>query len=111
MVFHLSARDVLVEDNVLYDNGRGILVGGIRVNAPPTNITLLRNRIYKNVIATTEDGVGIRVDTSTKVKVLHNTIHGIAEAAGLLIGRGDTGNSDQVEVKNNIVSDVGGRSP
>ncbi len=105
IVIHLSASDVTVEDNQLYENGRGISVGGVRVNGPPARISLRRNRIYRGINANGEDGVGIRVDTATAVKVLNNTIYGMP-GAGLMIGMGDTGNSDQVEVRNNIVAET-----
>jgi nitrous oxidase accessory protein NosD len=99
VVVHLSARDVTLEDNVLRDNGRGIQIGGVRQGPPPTHIVLRRNLVLAGRDA---DGTGIRIDTSSHVKVHHNTVWGMP-AYGLVVGNGDSGLSRNVEVRNNLL--------
>ncbi|MCP3099717.1 right-handed parallel beta-helix repeat-containing protein [Myxococcus sp. K15C18031901] len=105
VVVHLSASDVTLEDNVFYGNGRAINIGGTRVNAPPTRITVQRNLI-RDGLGGSEDGGGIRVDTSNTVKVLHNTVWNMPGAC-LTFGHGDTGASASLDVRNNIFAGCG----
>jgi nitrous oxidase accessory protein NosD len=106
VVVHLSARDVTLEENVLRGNGRGINVGGVRMGPPPTNIILRRNLVLDGYAADGNDGCGIRVDTSTNVKVQHNTVWNMP-GSGLTFGNGDSGPSAQLDVRNNVVADCG----
>ncbi|NPC84390.1 DUF1565 domain-containing protein, partial [Pyxidicoccus fallax] len=105
VVVHLSAKDVTVEDNVFYNNGRAISVGGVRVNGPPTNIIVRRNLI-RDALGGGEEGSGIRVDTSTNVKVQHNTVWNVPGPC-IVFGHGDTGNSAQLDVRNNVFAGCG----
>jgi len=102
VVVHVAARDVTLEDNELRDNGRGIQIGGERVGAPPTHIVLRRNRVFNGYNADGNDGSGIRVDTAIDVKVLHNTVWNMP-AYGLIVGNGESGPSQDVQVRNNIL--------
>jgi nitrous oxidase accessory protein NosD len=101
VVVHLSARDVILEDNVLRDNGRGIIIGGVRQGPPPTNIIVRRNLVLAGRDSD-GTGTGIRVDTSTNVKVHHNTVWNMP-TYGLVVGNGDSGLSQNVEVRNNLL--------
>ena len=106
VVVHLSARDVTLEENEVRDNGRGIQIGGIRVGAPPTHIVLRRNRVFDGYNANGNDGSGIRVDTSVDVKVDNNTVWNMP-AYGLVVGNGESGASQGVRVRDNILGACG----
>ncbi|MFP2907887.1 right-handed parallel beta-helix repeat-containing protein [Pyxidicoccus sp. 3LFB2] len=105
VVVHLSAKDVTLEDNVLYNNGRAISVGGVRVGAPPTNITIRRN-LVRDALGGSEEGSGIRVDTSTNVKVQQNTVWNVPGPC-LIFGHGDTGASASLDIRNNVFAGCG----
>ncbi len=102
VVVHLSASDVTLEDNEVRDNARGIQIGGVRVGAPPARVVLRRNRVFNGYGADGNDGSGIRVDTATDVKVLHNTVWNMPNY-GLIVGNGESGPSKDVQVRNNIL--------
>ncbi|MFY2559600.1 right-handed parallel beta-helix repeat-containing protein [Corallococcus terminator] len=105
VVVHLSASDVTLEDNVFYGNGRAINIGGNRVNGPPARIVIRRNLI-RDGLGGSEDGGGIRVDTSTDVKVQHNTVWNMPGPC-LTFGHGDTGPSAGLDVRNNVFAGCG----
>lgn len=102
VVVHMSARGVTLERNVVRDNGLGIVIGGVRTGAPPTNIVLLRNLVLNGYNADGSQGSGIRVDTSVNVKVHHNTVWNMP-ANCLVVGNGESGPSQNVEVRNNLL--------
>ncbi|ADO68793.1 right-handed parallel beta-helix repeat-containing protein [Stigmatella aurantiaca] len=106
MVIHLSASDVAVEDNVLRANGRGIVVGGVRVGAPPTRIIVRRNLVLDGDSSDGNDGLGIRVDTSTDVKVQHNTVWNMPGPC-LVFGHGTSGPSKTLDLRNNVLAGCG----
>ena len=102
IVVHLSARDVIVDGNTLWGNGKSIAVGGVRVNDPPTNIVVTRNVVRDGINANGEEGVGIRVGTSVNVKVTHNTVWNMPGACVFFAG-GDSGPTENIEVRNNVL--------
>jgi hypothetical protein len=106
VVVHLSAKDVTLEDNVFRGNGRGINIGGVRVGAPPTHIVLRRNLVLDGYAAEGNDGVGIRVDTSSDVKLQNNTVWNMPGSC-VYFGSGDTGPSAGLEVRNNVLAECG----
>ncbi|MFP2927530.1 nitrous oxide reductase family maturation protein NosD [Pyxidicoccus sp. 3LG] len=105
VVVHLSAKDVTLEDNVFYNNGRAISIGGVREGAPPTNIVIRRN-LVRDALGGSEEGSGIRVDTSTNVKVQHNTVWNMPGPC-LIFGHGDTGASASLDIRNNVFAGCG----
>ncbi|QDE93350.1 hypothetical protein BHS06_32610 [Myxococcus xanthus] len=105
VVVHLSAKDVTLEDNVFYNNGRAISIGGVRQGSPPTNIVIRRN-LVRDGLGGGEEGSGIRVDTTSNVKVHHNTVWNMPGPC-LTFGHGDTGASASLDVRNNVFSGCG----
>jgi hypothetical protein len=105
VVVHLAAKDVTLEDNVFYGNGRAISIGGVRMGNPPTNVVIRRNLI-RDALGGSEEGSGIRVDTSTNVKVQHNTVWNVPGPC-FIFGHGATGDSAQLDVRNNVFSGCG----
>lgn len=106
VVVHMSARDVTLEDNVLRGNGRAVNVGGVRVGAPPTRVVLRRNLVIDGYSADGNDGVGFRVDTSSDVKVQHNTFWNVPGAC-LYFGHGGSGPTQGLDARNNVMANCG----
>jgi nitrous oxidase accessory protein NosD len=100
LVVHYSAKNIIVEDNDISDAALGVAVGGNRVNAPPTNVSVRRNRIHG---LRTPEGSGIRIENGIDVRVLHNTITG-TNGFALVIGHGTGGASSNVAVRNNLIA-------
>lgn len=106
VVVHLSARDVTLEDNEFYGNGRAINVGGVRVNAPPTNVVIRRSRLHDGSTSSGDEGSGIRVDTSVNVTVQHNTVWNMPGIC-FIFGHGDSGPSQGMDARDNVFSGCG----
>lgn len=117
VIIHLSAEDVLVEDNVFYDNGAGIGLGvGHPANFPkwfteersPERITIRRNVIYDANQKRSWDGVaggGIGIDASgiKNLHIYHNTL-AYCSSVGIRLE-----NNDKVTILNNIFYESGFR--
>ncbi|MCP3103863.1 right-handed parallel beta-helix repeat-containing protein [Myxococcus sp. K15C18031901] len=98
VVVHYSAKNVVLEGNDISDAALGIAVGGNRVDAPPTNISVRRNRIHGLKMP---EGSAIRIENGVDVRVLHNTVTG-TEGFALVLGHGTGGDSTRVAVRNNL---------
>ncbi|AKQ65097.1 Pectin lyase like protein [Myxococcus hansupus] len=98
VVVHYSAKNVVIEENDIFDSSIGIAVGGNRVGAPPTNISIRRNRIHD---LKTPEGSGIRIENGSDVRVLHNTVVG-TDGFAFVVGHGTGGASSNVAVRNNL---------
>lgn len=102
VVIHMSASDVLVEDNEISDSGRGISLGGNRVGPMPAGVVIRRNRIHDIVVEGGTDGIGINVENSEGAHIEQNTFTRVAGWA-LRVGGGTNGPTDNLRVKNNIL--------
>ncbi|MCE9673294.1 right-handed parallel beta-helix repeat-containing protein [Myxococcus stipitatus] len=105
VVIHYSARDVRVEDNLVYDAGRGIAVGGSReADQPsPVQVVVRGNVIHDITRAGGSDGAGIRVENSRDVRVEGNTIDR-TEGYGMMLGLGSNGApSEDLTVRGNVI--------
>jgi nitrous oxidase accessory protein NosD len=102
LVVHYSARNVLIENNDVYDSGKGISVGGNRQGPMPTGIVIRRNRVYDITNKGGGEGSGIRLENSVGTVVVNNTITRVA-AAALVLGQGTGGPTQNVRVENNII--------
>ncbi|MFP2910316.1 nitrous oxide reductase family maturation protein NosD [Pyxidicoccus sp. 3LFB2] len=100
LVVHYSAKNVIVEDNDISNASLGVAVGGNRVGAPPTNVSVRRNRIHG---LKTPEGSAIRIENGADVRVLHNTISG-TNGFALVLGHGTGGDSTNVAVRNNLIA-------
>lgn len=115
VVVHYSARDVTVEDNEIYDSGKGISVGGNREGPMPTGIIVRRNRVHDMVTDGGGEGTGIRLENSQGAVVVNNSIARVATA--LILGHGTGGPTQAAVVRNNIVDaaplavSLGGQAP
>ncbi|HEY8205892.1 MAG TPA: right-handed parallel beta-helix repeat-containing protein [Myxococcaceae bacterium] len=102
VVIHMSASFVTVEDNDIFDSGRGISLGGNRVGPMPSGVVIRRNRIHDTVAVDGTDGVGIGVENSQGARIEQNTLTRLAGYA-LRVGGGTNGPTDQLKVRNNIL--------
>jgi len=102
VVVHMSARDVLIEGNEVYDSGKGISVGGNRQGPMPSGVIIRRNRVYDIITQGGGEGTGIRLENSEGAQVVNNTITRVASAA-LIVGHGTGGPTRNLTVENNII--------
>ncbi|WP_426745710.1 right-handed parallel beta-helix repeat-containing protein [Myxococcus faecalis] len=98
IVVHYSAKNIIIEDNDISQSSLGVAIGGNRLNAPPTNVSIRRNRIFN---LKTPEGSAIRIENGVDVRVLHNTVTG-TNGFALVLGHGTGGDSTNVAVRNNI---------
>jgi nitrous oxidase accessory protein NosD len=102
IVIHMSAAQVLVEGNDLYDAGKGIALGGNHVGPVPTGVIIRRNLIHDLLLTGGMEGTGIRVENAERPQILHNTMVRIAGPA-LRLGGGTGGATNAAVVRNNIL--------
>jgi hypothetical protein len=115
VVIHMSADDVLIEDNEIYRVGRAISLGGNHVGPVPQRVRILHNRIHDVQSGTGLDGVGISVANSSGAKVVGNAFTRVASAA-IELGDGTGGPTDSLRIADNLVDaafalKVGGAAP
>jgi hypothetical protein len=115
VVVHYSARNVLIENNDVYDSGKGISVGGNRQGPMPTGIVIRRNRVHDITTQGGGEGSGIRLENSEGTVVVNNTITRVSSSA-LVLGYGTGGPTQNVTVENNIIDSavavsLGGQRP
>ncbi|WP_147443939.1 right-handed parallel beta-helix repeat-containing protein [Corallococcus sicarius] len=102
MVVHMSAKNVLIEDNDFYDAGLAIGVGGNRYGPYPSGIVIRRNRIRDMLTLGGMTGGGVQLAVSTGTKVYNNTFTRL-QGPALIVGSGDGGPTENLVVKNNII--------
>ncbi|WNG40186.1 DUF1565 domain-containing protein [Archangium violaceum] len=102
MVVHMSAKNVLIEDNDFYDAGLAIGVGGNRYGAYPSGIIIRRNRIRDMITDGGMTGGGLQLAVSTGTQVYNNTFTRL-QGPALTVGTGDGGPTENLMVKNNII--------
>ncbi|RKH38606.1 right-handed parallel beta-helix repeat-containing protein [Corallococcus sicarius] len=114
LVIHYSAKNVVVEDNELYDASKGISVGGNHEGPVPQGIVVRRNRVHDITDAGGGEGTGIRLENSQGTVVANNTITRAKTA--IVLGHGTGGPTEALRVANNLVDapiavDLGGQAP
>ncbi|WP_199732904.1 MULTISPECIES: nitrous oxide reductase family maturation protein NosD [unclassified Corallococcus] len=114
LVVHYSAKNVLVEDNELYDASKGIAVGGNHEGPVPSSVVVRRNRLHDITDAGGGEGTAIRLENSQGTVVANNTITRAKSA--IILGHGTGGPTESLRVENNLVDspiavDVGGQAP
>ncbi|HEX8433872.1 right-handed parallel beta-helix repeat-containing protein [Archangium sp.] len=116
VVVHYSARNVTIEDNEVYDSGKGISVGGNHEGPVPGGVVVRRNRIHDITTTGGGEGTGIRFENSEGAVLLNNTVTRVAGAA-IIIGHGTGGATSNLRMENNLVAeaavavDLGGQRP
>lgn len=106
MVVHYSARRILIEGNRVWDSGRGLSLGGNLIwKEPVTDVIVRRNLVFNGTTAKGGSGDGLRVGTSRRVRLYHNTLASLP-VAGLRFGDGDHGPVEGLRVMGNIVYDT-----
>ena len=115
VVIHMSADDVLIEDNHIYRVGKAIALGGNHVGPVPQRVRIQRNRIHDVQAGTQLPGVGIEVQNSYGARVVGNAFARI-DLAALSVGNGDGGPTESLRVADNLFDAdlplvVGGSAP
>jgi nitrous oxidase accessory protein NosD len=115
VVVHMSAKNVTVEDNEIYDGGKGIALGGNHDGPMPNNVILRRNKIYGMKKGGTLEGAGIRVENSTNAVIVNNTFTDL-QGPALILGYGTGGPTQNLKVLNNVLDaspavDLGTQAP
>ncbi|WP_246357553.1 right-handed parallel beta-helix repeat-containing protein [Pyxidicoccus fallax] len=106
MVVHYSARRILIEGNRVWDSGRGLSLGGNLIwKEPVTDVIVRRNLVFDGTTEKGGSGDGLRVGTSRRVRLYHNTLASLP-VAGLKLGDGDHGPVEDLRVMGNIVHDT-----
>ncbi|WNG40188.1 DUF1565 domain-containing protein [Archangium violaceum] len=102
MVVHMSAKNILIEENEFYDAGAAIGVGGNRFGPMPSGIVIRRNRIRDMLTQGGMTGGGVILANSTGTQVVNNTFTRL-QGPAFVVGRGDGGPTQGLVVKNNII--------
>ena len=106
MVVHYSARRILIEGNRIWDSGRGLSLGGNVIwKEPVSDVIVRRNLVFNGTADKGGSGDGLRVGTSKRVRLYHNTLASLP-VAGLKLGDGDHGPAEDLRVMGNIVHDT-----
>lgn len=107
VVVHLSAKNVTVEGNEIFDSGKGIALGGNRLGGPmPAGVVIRRNNIHDLVKEGVMEGTGIRVENSDAAVIVQNTIWNVP-GYGMVLGHGTNGPTQNLTLKNNIIGGTG----
>jgi nitrous oxidase accessory protein NosD len=102
VVVHLSARNVRIEDNDIFDCGRGVSVGGNRVGALPTGILIQGNRFSDLLKDGGMEGSGVRVETSEGTRIENNTFVRL-QGPAVVAGFGSDSGARNLQVRNNRI--------
>ncbi|WP_164019273.1 right-handed parallel beta-helix repeat-containing protein [Pyxidicoccus trucidator] len=106
MVVHYSARRILIEGNRVWNSGRGLSLGGNLIwDVPVTDVIVRRNLVFNGTTEKGGSGDGLRVGTSRRVRLYHNTLASLP-VGGLKLGDGDHGPAEGLRVMGNIVHDT-----
>jgi hypothetical protein len=106
MVVHYSARRILIEGNRVWDSGRGLSLGGNLIwKEPVTDVIVRRNLVFNGTADKGGSGDGLRVGTSRRVRLYHNTLASLP-VGGLKLGDGDHGPARGLRVMGNIIYDT-----
>ncbi len=107
LIVHMSARNVLIEQNWIWDNGRALSLGGVRVlDRPVTDVAIRNNVVHSHTTASNGTGDGFRIGTSLRVELSNNTIVGMPNA-GIKAGDGSHGPAEDLRIFNNVIVDSG----
>jgi hypothetical protein len=101
MVVHMSAQNILIEENDFYHAGVGVGIGGNLYGPVIKGVVIQRNRFRDMRTDGGNKGGGIRLGVSDGATVLHNTFTRLPGAA-LEMGDGSSGPTRNPVVKNNL---------
>jgi hypothetical protein len=101
VVIHMSADDVLIEDNEIFRVGKAIALGGNHEGPVPQRVRIQRNRIHDVQTGPQLDGVGIEIQNSSGARVVGNAFARVASAA-ISLGDGDGGPTESLRIADNL---------
>jgi hypothetical protein len=100
IVCHHPVRELLIEENIIYDSE-----GGIRTGKECVDVTIQYNVIY-DIFSTNPNkccsGYGIQIDGTGDIKIYHNTFYSIPWALFWLAGEIET-----IKIHNNLFVKAG----
>lgn len=102
VVIHLSAKNVLVEGNDIFDAGKGIALGGNRFGPMPAGVVIRRNTIHDLVKDSVMEGAAMRIENSDGAVVVNNSFWNLP-GPGVILGHGTNGPTQNLVLKNNII--------
>jgi hypothetical protein len=102
IVIHMSAKNITVEGNEIYDAGKAIAIGGNHVGPVPSGVVIEKNLIHDMITGPDMQGIGIRLENSSGAKIQNNTFTQIAGPA-LMMGHGTGGATENLTVMNNVI--------
>lgn len=107
IVIHLSAKNVIVEGNEIYDAGKGIALGGNRIGGPmPAGVVIRRNTIHDLIKDSLMEGTAMRIENSDGAVVVNNVFWNL-QGPGVILGHGTNGPTQNLTLKNNIIGGTG----
>ncbi|HVE87845.1 MAG TPA: right-handed parallel beta-helix repeat-containing protein [Myxococcales bacterium] len=102
VVIHMSADDVLVEDNEIFRVGKAVALGGNHIGPVPHNVRIQHNRIHDVQSGYQLEGVGVLIQNSSGARVVGNSFARIARTA-ISVGDGDGGPTDSLRIADNLL--------
>ena len=102
MVVHMSAKNILIEENEFYNAGVGVGVGGNHYGPVPSGVVIQRNRFRDMWTKEGKSGGGLALENSEGTQVLNNTFTRLPGPA-IKAGGGTGGATSNLVVKNNLV--------
>ena len=102
IVIHMSAKNVTVEGNEIYDGGKAIAIGGNHTGPVPTNVVVRKNLIHDMITGPGMDGIGVRLENSSGAVIENNTFTNI-QGPALVVGHGTGGPTQNLTVENNVI--------
>lgn len=114
-VVHMSAKNVLIENNKVENVGRMLSLGGNRQGPMPAQVVIRKNKIRNVMTGNGMEGIAISVANADRPIIEHNTFADISVMA-VRIGDGTNGPTDGLTLRNNILSgpralQVGSQAP
>ena len=106
---------MVIEDNEVYDSGKGISVGGNHEGPVPSGVVVRRNRVHDITTQGGGEGTAIRLENSEGTVLVNNTVTRVDTA--LIIGHGTGGPTSNLQVENNLIAEsavavsLGGQRP
>lgn len=114
-VIHMSAKNVLFEDNRIEHVGKAIALGGNHTGPVPSGVVIRGNKISDVTTANGMEGIGIVVENADHPVIEHNTILN-TQVGSIKVGGGEGGNTESPSLIANILTGpspviIGGYAP
>lgn len=102
-VVHMSAANVLIENNLVENTGRFLSLGGNRSGPMPANVIVRKNKIRTVYATNGMTGIALQVANADRPIIEGNTFINIG-AISVSVGDGTGGPTDGMILRNNILT-------